>query len=369
MEKFTSEDLEPIQVKRVNKVFSKMSWESKAHIEKTNRINEKGEVEENRSKLVNVFGQRSELYEQEYQRLFKLFNGKVNKSNLKEFMTEGEKSIKLIVDNPRIEDKRKPEDQLRKENQKFKANMEEQRKKQEEFERQSVEIPDGKMGILLDLCFDDSDMMTDYFNRHANIKTRLLAIVRKQAERESLARGIVERIPELKAIEWDWKTEKYSMGHGNYLTAKSCHETRKHKAYDGREKVGCFYEVTFRSWKGKEIPHEKYYLGDLTEQQNKSVSRDNGKEIRENTEKDGVEIAFNSKPDDETLSLLKANGWRWSRFNKLWYNRRTSENLQFAKSLSLSPGRVSYVVRDGGVNDDKLKQASKTQNEILDAVT
>lgn len=331
MEKFLSEDLGPRQFSRVKKILSQMSWESKAHIEKTNRINEKGEVEENESRLIDVFGERSELYEQEYKRLLELFSGKVNKENLTQFMAEAEKSLQVIKDNPRIEDRRKPEEQLRKEDQEFRVRMEKQRKKQEEFERQSIEIPEGKMGICLDVCFDDSDMMTDYFCPHRNLETCLLAIVRKQSEREALARSIIEQIPDLKEIEFDWKTEKYSMGHGNYLNAKSSHETRKHKAYDGREEVNCFYEITFKNY-GREIPHEKYYLGDLTEKSG-SFSSGNGKEVRENKEKNGVEIVFDSKPDDETLTLLKANGWRWSRFNRLWYNRLTPGNLEFAKSL------------------------------------
>ncbi|MBA7655860.1 hypothetical protein ES703_63770 [subsurface metagenome] len=331
MEKFLSEDLGPRQFNKVKEALSKLSWESKAKIEKTNRINEKGEVEENESKLIEIFGQTSEFYGQEYQRLFNLFNGKISKASLPVFLEEADKSLKVILANPMIKDKRKTEEELRKQDQEFKERMKEQGERQAEFDRQSIEIPKGKMGILLNLCFDDSHMMTDYFCPHRNLETHLLAIVRKQSEREALARSIIEQIPDLKEIEFDWKTEKYSMGHGNYLIAKSSHETRKHKAYDGREEVNCFYEITFKSY-GQEIPHEKYYLGDLTEKSG-PVSNGNGKEVRENKEKNGVEIVFDSKPDDETLTLLKANGWRWSRFNGLWYNKLTPENLEFARGL------------------------------------
>ena len=73
-------------------------------------------------------------------------------------------------------------------------------------------------------------------------------------------------------------------------------------------------------------------FGDLTQAQ-ATTSNGNGKTVRENKEKNGVEIVFDSKPDDETLTLLKANGWRWSRFNCLWYNRLTPENLEFANTL------------------------------------
>jgi len=336
MEKFLSEDLGPIQLKRVNKILSSMAWESKARIEKTNRINEAGDVEENESKLIEVFGQTGKLYKQEYERLFNLFNGKVNKANLQQFLDEANKSLRHIKNNPRIEDKRKPEEQLRKEDEEYRARMEERRKKEEEFKRQSIEIPSEKMGICLDECFDDSDMMVDYFCPHRLVKRRLLAIVKTQPEKEALARRIIEQIPELKAIEFEWKTEKYSMGHGNYLIAKTSHRTSMQNAYRfsygaNEGEVNIFYEATFMSY-GQEIPHEKYYLGDLT-QHNSSKTTGNGKEVRENKEKNGVEIVFDSKPDDEILTLLKANGWRWSKFNRLWYNRLTPENLEFANTL------------------------------------
>lgn len=178
--------------------------------------------------------------------------------------------------------------------------------------------------------------MTDYFNRHSLVERRLLAIVRKQSETERLARRIIEQVPELKDNEFTWHTEKYSMGHGNYLEAKRSHETRDHKAYDGREEVNCFYEVTFTysCSSRREIPHSKYFLGDLTEAATKTIGKSTGKTIRENTEKNGVEIIFNSRPDEEVLHLLKANGWRWSRFNQLWYNRLTQGNLEFAQQLA-----------------------------------
>jgi len=331
MEKFISEDLGPIQVKRMKQALSEMSWESKARIELTNRLNEKGEIEDNSSKLIDVFGQTSEFYAQEYQRLFNLFNGKINKENLKEFLEEAGKSLKTIMDNPRIEDKRKTREELEEKDRELKARMEEERKKREEFERQSVEIPKDKMGICLDLCFDDSDIMTDYFSPHRSLEKRLLAIVKRQPQKEALARRIASQIPDLKDFEWTWHTENYSMGHGNYLSATKVHETRKHDAYDGRKEVACFYEITFNGW-DREIPHHQY-LGDLTKSTPKGVKGD-GIEVRENKEKNGVEIIFAAKPNDEVLTSLKANGWRWSRFNGLWYNKLTPENLDFAKNLT-----------------------------------
>lgn len=68
-------------------------------------------------------------------------------------------------------------------------------------------------------------------------------------------------------------------------------------------------------------------------EESKEIEKVNGKTVRENTEKQGVEILFDKKPSDQILAKLKSNGWRWSRFNRVWYNRLNPENLDFAKTL------------------------------------
>lgn len=41
---------------------------------------------------------------------------------------------------------------------------------------------------------------------------------------------------------------------------------------------------------------------------------------RKSTKKAGfVEFSFDQKPDDATRSVLKSAGYRWSKFNKVWY--------------------------------------------------
>lgn len=56
--------------------------------------------------------------------------------------------------------------------------------------------------------------------------------------------------------------------------------------------------------------------------------------VTENVEKNGVEIRFPSKPDASILDALKANGWRWSRFNSCWYQHATDANREFANQLA-----------------------------------
>jgi len=46
-----------------------------------------------------------------------------------------------------------------------------------------------------------------------------------------------------------------------------------------------------------------------------------GVTVRENEEKHGIEIVFPAKPCEEIRTALKAAGFRWSRFSRLWWKR------------------------------------------------
>lgn len=56
--------------------------------------------------------------------------------------------------------------------------------------------------------------------------------------------------------------------------------------------------------------------------------------VSENREKNGIEIRFASRPGDDVLANLKANGWRWSRFSKCWYTRASEEAQKFAEAIA-----------------------------------
>ncbi|TPF17980.1 hypothetical protein [Priestia megaterium] len=53
-----------------------------------------------------------------------------------------------------------------------------------------------------------------------------------------------------------------------------------------------------------------------------------------NDEKQGVEIYFSSKPSQEVLETLKANKFRWSRYNKCWYAKQSDSTIELAKKLA-----------------------------------
>lgn len=48
----------------------------------------------------------------------------------------------------------------------------------------------------------------------------------------------------------------------------------------------------------------------------------------------GVEVRFNAKPEKTIIDSLKANGFRWSPRNTLWYARDTQKAREFAQKMA-----------------------------------
>ncbi len=206
---------------------------------------------------------------------------------------------------------------------------------------EEVPIPEGMMAVYMEINFNDSDLMTDYFNYHHGIgPNMLLAIVPKQAEKQALARRVLERYPELAKLEWEWHTENYSMGHGNYLES-SAFGTEKQHAYDGREEVNVWYEIQFNPHARGTMLAYKDYPGIVAVPQKpgSSVAQNGGASvvgevtIRRNEEHNGIEVIFPAKPEPSVLEGLKALGFRWSRPQGLWYTRYSEELLNQVKNL------------------------------------
>lgn len=74
--------------------------------------------------------------------------------------------------------------------------------------------------------------------------------------------------------------------------------------------------------------------------------------INLNQELNGIELLFDAKPSADTLAAVKAQGFRWSNKNKLWYAKQTAERLSFAQSLgSFAPASAPCVEK---INLDNL---------------
>ena len=67
-------------------------------------------------------------------------------------------------------------------------------------------------------------------------------------------------------------------------------------------------------------------------------------EVIYNTEKNGIELKFEDKPSEEVRANLKANGFRWSKYNKVWYVKDTKEARDFVESYFNSSENSSNEV-------------------------
>ena len=63
--------------------------------------------------------------------------------------------------------------------------------------------------------------------------------------------------------------------------------------------------------------------------------------VSRNEEKNGVEIRFTTKPAEEVLTVLKKNGFRWSKFSSVWYKAYSDDTLCFANNLAAILGEQS----------------------------
>ncbi len=130
----------------------------------------------------------------------------------------------------------------------------------------TVKLPAGMMAITLSLKYDNSDSMTDYFDRHASLsRDYALLVVKKQAQTERLARKALALVHELGILQWKWKTETYSMGHGNYLESSGfelpadLQGIKTH--YRGGDVTHAHWEIEFSVAYGKdtELPAHKNF--------------------------------------------------------------------------------------------------------------
>ncbi|KAA9007361.1 hypothetical protein F4V43_02420 [Paenibacillus spiritus] len=82
-----------------------------------------------------------------------------------------------------------------------------------------------------------------------------------------------------------------------------------------------------------------------------------------NAERNGVEIRFASIPSPEMIAQLKSNGFRWSKPQKMWYAKQSTNTIAFANSLepteSPQGSAEPYTYPDININDIDTYTISK----------
>jgi len=80
------------------------------------------------------------------------------------------------------------------------------------------------------------------------------------------------------------------------------------------------------------------------------INSPDGVTISFNESKGGIEIRFSSKPPQSTIDQLKRDGFRWSRFNSVWYIRDTAYNQKKAESYGILPKRNNIDAAAGYID-------------------
>ena len=181
-----------------------------------------------------------------------------------------------------------------------------------------VSVPEGMIPVVAELNYDDSDSMTDYFNRHCPYGPAfLLGFVKKRSpQREDTIRRFVNLYPELKELDWTWHKEDYSMGHGYWLESNCVGEAEGVTSYGGRTDPALWLEVSF-GWIKKDVLPFKGYPG----KSNPAPPPSNGNGYTLEHDRNWTWITFHDKPAENIRAALKALGGKWSRKRSAWYFR------------------------------------------------
>ena len=240
--KWTSTDLKKHQVKELERLLNELRAQHNTFTEWTNRY-DGNTVTEDKTTHWNLFGSnvRQDLKEK-MQTIFDRCAGIVTPENYEEIRTALDNCLTWAKSTIPVVDKRKSLEQLKAEHEAFVKRMEEESREQTEFAARCVEIPKGNRGVELSICYDDSDVMTDYYCPHREVESFLLAIIPEGKRLEAILRNVIERIPALKNIDWEWRKEDYSMGHGLYLTSKKL-SLPKRDQRQGRNKLSWEYRI------------------------------------------------------------------------------------------------------------------------------
>jgi len=253
----TADPAGPIQVKKFNRAWSELTREENMFVELrgTKGVNEY-------SSVLWVMCGKSERtdVEEVKNRLGEQYAWTVSRANHKDIIAGIEFELVDIKKNRPVKDERTTPDEDAARNAEY-ARLEAERKAKEAARNDlfvrlygdgsTRTVEPGYMAVTATLCYDGSDYMSDYFNTHAHLSEPFaLMVVPKGAETERIARAALSCYPIFNGIDFVWKTEKYSMGHGNYLTSKAFELPEElkglKKAYAGGEVTHGHWEIEFK---------------------------------------------------------------------------------------------------------------------------
>ena len=142
--------------------------------------------------------------------------------------------------------------------------------------------------------------------------------------------------------------DKFKNADEFYRACKRLHRDERDPEFmfqDVETDPGCDWQEGLYS--ESSIPREYWTLKAEAAKENGETAERIG-EVTINEERHGVEIRFASMPSEDVRNDLKANGWRWSKFSRCWYNRDTDENRATAERIASAKIEGNAPGTDGG---------------------
>lgn len=327
----------PRQTKQVEEALSALRRLGNTYTEITGIV---GGIEHRDTMMSIGFGGPSpnESYMEAWNGLGEKYGWTITRNNYQQIIADTKEAMKTVVI-PEVDRRRTPEQIAQQ-----KQAGEQAQAQREAWDQafiaahclpQIIAVPAGQMAIILQMTYDNSDPMSDYYHPHATYGcAMLLAAVSSQSRTEALARLVLARYPTLSAREWGWHTENYSGGHGNYLQSDFLDEPLDLPAHRLHGNPRLRYEIWFER-PGEYHPWREYPGTTPAEAQYQQPDpgTTTAARIVENKARHGIEIHFPGKPDPAILEALKAHRWRWARRSRCWYTQASDEALQFARQL------------------------------------
>lgn len=326
----------PIQTKRVNEAMKKLSWERRSYTEKSGILGG-----EERSHSYTSLGGPSAPRPEIDEALLKIgerFNYTVTRENYKDIVAALETALEHAQAARPVIDKRITPEQDAQQKAEWASAREREAEAQRARERAfdthfgqpeapAIAVPPGMTPIVLSLCFNNSDIRSDYFDPHHTVGHRLLlALVPKGARTQSLARAVLARYPELAARTWTWEQ---SHTYGHFLLSKGVPVPEGLATSHGSPVTTGHWKIDLGTYEKELRPHRDY-RPDTTPL---PATGTNG-EVRLNSARNGVEIHFAAKPEPEVINEIKAHGFRWAMTSRCWYKRQSPDAIAFAYRIT-----------------------------------
>ncbi len=296
----------PIQVNKFNKVHRHFGSEHNAVIEKWGVIG----GEEHSSCMVAIFGagNRPDVTAAQVE-IGTRFAWTVSRANIGEVTSAMEAALKVLAANRPVKDTRRTPEQEAARQAECKAHEDAQ---ETERARKAAALPPPPSGN-----FQSGTIRRDVVRRLVEDGKLVLIDSYHFDDSTGAERGVDKPLPvAIAPADWHDRKEGIAYVHASDFEG-NCGHAAQGSSGDITLYVHSNCNYTFRR---VAVPE-----GEQAESAGGALGT-----VRRNREHDGVEISFPSKPSSGVLDALKREGFRWSRFSKVWYKKHTAASWKAA---------------------------------------